>query len=172
MAKADSVSSGSEASSIFGSEQDGRCIVLREKRQHISTLYAKWAALHAKYAHYLPQEIENNEGIYNDVSDIDSDRNQPVWPSMISWAMQERYLTRQMLVTSTSCIMLLKTARGNDSKWRNDPFCWGNWMSWWQQVAVCQRSGRFVLTWGALTGLIWTLNPFPVRQGRQRCASF
>ena len=60
MAKADSISSVSETSSIFGSEQDGRCIVLREKRQHISTSYAKWATLHAKYAHYSPQDIEND----------------------------------------------------------------------------------------------------------------
>ena len=60
MAKADSISGVSETSSIFDSEQDGRCIVLREKRQHISTLYAKWATLHAKYAHYSPQDIEND----------------------------------------------------------------------------------------------------------------
>ena len=75
MAKAESISSVSGASSIFGSEQDGRCIVLREKRQHISTLYAKWAALHAKYAHYSREDIDNDEELYDEVSDIDLGRN-------------------------------------------------------------------------------------------------
>ena len=72
MAKAESISSVSEASSIFGSEQDGRCIVLREKRRHISTMYAKWATMHAKYAHYSREDIENDEEVYDKVSDIDS----------------------------------------------------------------------------------------------------
>ena len=49
---------------------------MREKRWHISTLYAKFAALHAKYTHYLPWEIEDNEEIYEDILDIDSERNQ------------------------------------------------------------------------------------------------
>ena len=75
MAKAESISSASEASSIFGSEQDGRCIVLREKRRHISTIYAKWATMHAKYAHYSREDIENDEEVYYEVSDIDSERN-------------------------------------------------------------------------------------------------
>ena len=75
MAKADSISGVSETSSIFDSEQDGRCIVLREKRQHISTLYAKWASQHAKYAHYSREDIDNDGEVYDDVSDIDLQRN-------------------------------------------------------------------------------------------------
>ena len=168
MDKADSISGVSETSSIFGSKQDGRCIILREKRQHISTLYARFAALHANHTHFSPQEIEDSEEIYENVNHVDSD----VWQLLTSLLTQEGYLTRQILVTRTSCIMLLETAKGNASKWRSDPSFWRIMMRRCSQIAGCQLRGRFVLTWGALTGLIWTLTPFPVRQGRQRCASF
>ena len=76
MAEEDSLSSTSGSSSIFGSELDGRCIALREKRQHITTLYAKFAALHAQYAHYTQQEMADDDDIFENVSDIDLERSQ------------------------------------------------------------------------------------------------
>ena len=74
MAEEDSISSSSGSSSIFGSELDGRCINLREKRQLITTLYAKFAARHAQYAHYTQQEMIDDEDIFENVSDIDLER--------------------------------------------------------------------------------------------------
>ena len=74
MVETDSISSSSEALSIFGAKQDGRCIALREKRQHITTLYANFAALHAQYAHYTHWEIQDDDDIFENVSDIDLER--------------------------------------------------------------------------------------------------
>ena len=76
MAEEDTLSSSSGSSSIFGSEQDGRCIALREKRQHITTLYAKFAAQHAQYALYTPQQMEDDDDIFENASDIDVERSQ------------------------------------------------------------------------------------------------
>ena len=72
----ETVSNNSEASSIFGAEQDGRCIALREKWQHITTLYAKFAVLHAKYGQYSSQEIQDSDDIFENCSDIDLERGQ------------------------------------------------------------------------------------------------
>ena len=76
MAEEDTFSSNSGSSSIFGSELDGRCIALREKRQHITSLYAKFAALHAQYAHYTQQEMADDDEIFENASDIDTERGQ------------------------------------------------------------------------------------------------
>ena len=71
MAEEDSLSSSSGLSSIFGSELDGHSVYLREKRQHITTLYAKFAAPHAQYAHFTQQEMMDDDKIFENVSDID-----------------------------------------------------------------------------------------------------
>ena len=87
MAEDNTLSSSSGSSSIFGSEQDGRCIALREKRQHITKLYGSFAALHAKYAQYSPQEIEDSDDIFENCSDIDLERSQ-ICLAIRDWASE------------------------------------------------------------------------------------
>ena len=62
MAYASSVCSAS--SSIFGMENDGRCIVLREKRQNIRALFEFWAPKHATYANLTQEQINADNDIF------------------------------------------------------------------------------------------------------------
>ena len=62
--------------SIFGMENDGRCIVLREKRQNVSALFEYWAPKHATYTGLTQEEINANDDVFEAVTDLDTKRGQ------------------------------------------------------------------------------------------------
>ena len=64
------------STSIFGSDNDDRCIALREKRQNIRILFQRFVNSYAKYSVYSPGEIEADEEIFEAVSELDSERCQ------------------------------------------------------------------------------------------------
>ena len=74
MAYASSVCSAS--SSIFGMENDGRCIILREKRQNIRALFEFWAPKYATYANLTQEQINADDDIFEAVTDVDTERGQ------------------------------------------------------------------------------------------------
>ena len=76
MAAAPSLSEYSDVSSIFGMENDGRCIVLREKCQGVRALFEKWAPKYARYQVYTKEEIDASDDINEAVTDLDTERGQ------------------------------------------------------------------------------------------------
>ena len=122
MAETDSISNNSEASSIFGAEQDGRCLVLREKRQHITKLYAKWVTQHAEYAHFSLQEIEKSDDIFEAVLDIDMERGQ-ICRALIDCANHARKVFDQTDASDREKLYYV-AKNGEMDTFSSCPICW------------------------------------------------